>query len=157
MILSKKNENVHYIQFRNSTIRCRPPREILIRARGDMYEVIHSTIPFFFFFYNLPTSRTKCLIKAFISFFLNFLFYIGVWPINNVVTVSGAQQRDSVIRMHVSILPQTPLPSRLPHNIEQSSLCYTVGPCWLSFLNIAVHSTIIHNRKKKLGTTYDNQ
>ena len=32
-------------------------------------------------------------------------------------------------------LPQTPLPSRLLHNIEQSSLCYTVGPCWLSILN----------------------
>ena len=29
------------------------------------------------------------------------------------------------------ILPQTPLPSRLPRNMEQSSLCYTVGPCWL--------------------------
>ena len=24
------------------------------------------------------------------------------------------------------------------HNIEQSSLCYTVGPCWLSILNTAV-------------------
>ena len=34
--------------------------------------------------------------------------------------------------------PQTPLPSRLPHNIEQSSPCYTVGPCWLSILNTAV-------------------
>ena len=32
--------------------------------------------------------------------------------------------------------PPTPVPSRLPHNIEQSSLCYTVGPCWLSILNI---------------------
>ena len=31
-----------------------------------------------------------------------------------------------------SILPQTPLPSRLPHNIEQSSTCYTVGPHSLS-------------------------
>ena len=27
--------------------------------------------------------------------------------------------------------PQIPLPSRLPHNIEQSSLCYRLGPCWL--------------------------
>ena len=36
------------------------------------------------------------------------------------------------------ILPQAPLPSRLPHNIEQSSLCCTVGPCCLSILNIAV-------------------
>ena len=32
--------------------------------------------------------------------------------------------------------PPTPLPSRLPHNIEQSSLYYTVGPWWLSILNI---------------------
>jgi len=41
---------------------------------------------------------------------------------NCVVIVSGGQQRDSAIHSHVSILPQTPLPSRLPHNIEQSSL-----------------------------------
>ena len=40
--------------------------------------------------------------------------------------------------MHVSTLPQTPLPSRLPCNIEQSSMCYTVRPCWLSALNTAV-------------------
>ena len=32
--------------------------------------------------------------------------------------------------------PPTPFPSRLLHNIEQSSLCYTVDPCWLSILNI---------------------
>ena len=48
------------------------------------------------------------------------------------------QQRDSTIHIHVSIFPKTPLSSRLPHNIEQSSLCYTVGPCWLPILNIAV-------------------
>ena len=34
--------------------------------------------------------------------------------------VSGAQQNDTAIHIHVSILPQTPLPSRLPHNIEQN-------------------------------------
>ena len=39
--------------------------------------------------------------------------------------------------IHVSILHQTPLPSRLPHNIELSSMCYTVDPCWLSLLNTA--------------------
>ena len=58
--------------------------------------------------------------------------------INNVVIVLGAQQRDSAIHRHIPILPQTPLIFRLPHNIEQSSLCYTVGPCWLSISNIAV-------------------
>jgi len=32
--------------------------------------------------------------------------------------VSGEQHKDSAIHVHVSILPQTPLPPRLPHNIE---------------------------------------
>ena len=32
------------------------------------------------------------------------------------------------------------LPSRLPRDIEQSFLCYTVGLCWLSILNIAVYT-----------------
>ena len=45
--------------------------------------------------------------------------------INNVVIVAGGQQRNSAIDIHVSILPQIPLPSRLPRNTEQSSLCYT--------------------------------
>ena len=58
--------------------------------------------------------------------------------INNDVIFSGREQRDSAIHMHVSILPQTPLPSGLPHNTEQNPLCYTVCPCWLSTLNIAV-------------------
>ena len=39
----------------------------------------------------------------------NFLFYIGVQLINNLVIVSGAEQRDSAMCIHVSILPQTPL------------------------------------------------
>ena len=58
--------------------------------------------------------------------------------INNVVLVSGVQQSDSVIRIHVSTLFQVLSPFRLSQNIEQSSLCYTVGPCWLSILNTAV-------------------
>ena len=38
----------------------------------------------------------------------------------------------------LSILLQTPLPSRLPHDIKQSSLCCPAGPCWFSMLNTAV-------------------
>ena len=50
------------------------------------------------------------------------------------------EQRGSAIRILVSILPQTPLPFRLPQSIEQSSLCYTVDPCWSSISNrAAVH------------------
>ena len=52
--------------------------------------------------------------------------------------VSGVWQSDSDIRLHASILFQILFPFRLVQNIEQSSLFYTVGPCWLSILNIAV-------------------
>ena len=59
-----------------------------------------------------------------------YVLYWGIAPVNNVMIVSGRQQRVSAIHIHVSILPQTPLRPRLPQNIEQSSLCSTVGPCW---------------------------
>ena len=73
-----------------------------------------------------------------LSYIFNFLFYIGVYPLSNVVIVSGGEQRDAAIHVHVSILPQTPLPFKLQHNSEQSSLCCSVGACWLSTLNVAV-------------------
>ena len=76
-------------------------------------------------------------VQMIIFIFLIFLFYIGVQPINKVVIVSGGQQTGSAIHTHVSILPQTSFPSRLPRNIEQSPLCSTVGLCWLSLLNTA--------------------
>ena len=59
---------------------------------------------------------------------------------NNVVTISEEQQRDSATHIYLSILPNTPLPSRLPYSIEQDSMCYTVSPCWLSILNITVYT-----------------
>ena len=58
--------------------------------------------------------------------------------INNVVLASGVQQSDSVIHINVSILFRILFPFRLLQNTEQHSLCYTVGPCWLSILNRAV-------------------
>ena len=57
--------------------------------------------------------------------------------ISNVVLVLGVQQSDSVLHIHVSVLLQIVFPFWLLQNIEQSFLCYTVGPCWLSILNIA--------------------
>ena len=58
--------------------------------------------------------------------------------INNVVLVSGVQQSDSVIHIHVSILFQVLFLFKLLQSVEQSSLGYTVGPCWLSILSIEV-------------------
>ena len=50
---------------------------------------------------------------------------------NSAVIVSGGQQWTQPHVFRVSILPppQTPLPSRLPHNPEQSSLSSIAGPC----------------------------
>ncbi|XP_060264372.1 lys-63-specific deubiquitinase BRCC36 isoform X7 [Ovis aries] len=49
--------------------------------------------------------------------------HITVWPSH---VVSGGLQRDSAIHIHVSILPQSPLPSRLPHDMEQIHVLYNV-------------------------------
>ena len=41
--------------------------------------------------------------------------------------VSGEQQRDLAIHIHVSILPQTHFPSRLPHNIGSIVSFHSIG------------------------------
>ena len=71
-------------------------------------------------------------------FYLCKTFVLGYgWLTNSTVIVSGKQPRDSAIHIHVSIPhPQTAPQSRLPHIIEQSSMYYTVGPYWLSILNV---------------------
>ena len=65
----------------------------------------------------------------------------------------GHKELDMTERLtHFSfVFPQTSLPSRLAHNIEQSSLCYAVGPCWLPMLNIAM-CTCILNPPVQVGT-----
>ena len=58
--------------------------------------------------------------------------------INNIVLVSGIQQIDSVVQIHIFILFHILFPFRLLQNIEQSSMCYTVAPGWLFILNTVV-------------------
>ena len=84
----------------------------------------------------LPHSLHSC---TYFCFVFSFLFYPGVQPINNVVTASGGQQRDSDICIHVSILPQAP---RLPHNIKQTPLCCTVGPSLSICLSDFIYSLL---------------
>ena len=45
--------------------------------------------------------------------------------------ISDVGQSGSVIHIHVSILSQILFLVRLLQDIEKSSLCCTVGPCWL--------------------------
>ena len=60
--------------------------------------------------------------------------------------VSGVQQSDSVIHIHVSILFQILFPFRLLQNTEQSSLCCTVGPCCSSICSLYAEAKLIgHN------------
>ena len=74
------------------------------------------------------------------------------------MTVSGEQRRDSAregtppymqrepdAHIHVSLLLQTPLPPRVPHNTKQSCLRYTAHPCWEVTLEkeMATHSSIL--------------
>ena len=111
------------------------------------------------FFKNMALKKYLCFFKSEINFyfldksafgkqvllldddymdihFFNFLFYSGIELINNVVLVSGIQQSDSIILIHVAILSKILFLCRLLQSIEQSSLCYILGPCWLSVLNL---------------------
>ena len=51
------------------------------------------------------TQLWRVTVVVFFSF--SFLFYTGVGPINNVVIVSGGQQRDAVVHIQASILKMT--------------------------------------------------
>ena len=80
-----------------------PPHQLLLfpklsvcaRDTGHFSSAASASLFFFFFFLIIPVYFLKC-----------FKFYIGVQLINSVVLVSGIQQRDSVIHIHVSLLFQ---------------------------------------------------
>ena len=82
-----------------------------------------------------------CPISTTLTFFKLF-FLIEVWFVYNVVLVSNVQQNDSFIyKMSICTYTysfQIPFPYRLLQNIECNSLCYTVGPCWVSILYVVV-------------------
>lgn len=44
--------------------------------------------------------------------------------------------------MHISVPFQIPFPYRLLHSIEQITLCYSVGTCYLSILYIGEKQTL---------------
>ena len=65
----------------------------------------------------------------------NKTFYFVVEYSQLSIIASGGQRK---VRNTHSCIPSPPnsLPSRLPHNIKPSFLCYAVGQCCLSILNI---------------------
>ena len=90
---------------------------------------------------GLEESRSRYfLIYLLCNYSWTYLFFDSVFVSHRsrVEFVSDAQQSDSVIAMQVSILYQIFLPFRLLQNIGPHSRCSTIGPCWLSILNILV-------------------
>ena len=71
-------------------------------------------------------------------FFFQKIFLIGVQLFYNVVLVSTVQRSESAICIHISPLFWISFPFKSSQNIEQSSLCYTVGSHQLSVLYIVV-------------------
>ena len=53
-------------------------------------------------------------------FFFSFIFYIGVWLINNVEIVSDGQQSDSSVHIHVSFSPKLPSHSGLHITLKRA-------------------------------------
>ena len=77
-------------------------------------------------------------------FFLSFFFYLYFLLECSSLTMLYLVQVNSEgtqpqVYMY-PFFPELPFPSRLQHNVKQSFLCYTVGPCWFSILNIAVYT-----------------
>ena len=62
----------------------------------------------------------------------------GIQPRSPALQVDSLPTELSGKSKHASTLSQNLSPIRSLHNIEQNSLCYTVGLYWLSILNIAV-------------------
>ena len=79
--------------------------------------------------------------------------------INKAVIVSGEQQRDSAIHVHTcmaSMYMYGILPSRMPYNIEQRSLCYTIGPCWIPPFKKNKICGIFHKLALKIQVNEEN-
>ena len=107
---------------------CRSPFVPLIRIQKSPHQKLFMYL----------CAYLDVMINWLIYYCFNFLIYIGLLPINNTGIVSGGQQRDSTntyTRIHS---PANTPPIHGAQTIEQRSLCYIVGPCWLSILNRAV-------------------
>ena len=99
--------------------------ELLLNL-SNVYSVSVETIMWFLSFLLLVLCIT------FIDFLLTFYF---VLVYSQLTMLWQFQVNSEAIHMHVSILPQAPLPSRPPHNTEQFPVLYSMS---LSALDIAV-------------------
>ena len=91
----------------------------------------------------LPTSRLFNYVVSPKNVIIKFFFFSPKLKAFHLVlrccsTFGCTAKRLSHTYIFMYPFSPNPLPSRLSHNIEQNFLCYTVGPCCLSILYIAV-------------------
>ena len=94
--------------------------EILRQFHGSRY------IPLYLKILNSALNYHRQYYSNPITIFLNFILYWGIGDWQSYDSFRWTV-RASAIHIQVSILHQTPLPSWLPDQIDQSSLCYIVG------------------------------
>ena len=90
------------------------------------------------FLISLPSAnRLSFAIPAFLFFLISTLYWSRV-DLQCCDHFRHTAEWFSYTSIHVSILFQILFAFKLLQSTEQNSLCYTVGPCWLSVLNTAV-------------------
>ena len=94
-----------------------------------------------------------------LTFFLIFILYRGI--IDEQCCVTFRCTANCFSYKYASIRFQILSPFRLLQNILQSSLCYTVGPCWLSIKYLNTVVCICHKREcsncDKWGEKFKNK
>ena len=88
---------------------------------------------------NGLSSLEKSLLKSFARFLFFCVFFLTeVQLIYTVVPISAIQQSDSVLHIYTFFL-NILFHYGLSQETGYSSLCYTVGPCHSSILNVIVY------------------
>ena len=100
----------------------------------------------------IPLDRCNVASNT-LQFALQALFLNFYWSKfgYNVVLVSDVQQTESVTHIHISNNFQILFPYRSLQSIEQSSLCYTVGPYQLSTLYISESCSVVSDSLRPHG------
>lgn len=86
-------------------------------------------------------SQSALFFSCCCLFFKLFIFILEYsWLTTFVSKLPGRQQRNPAMHIQVSILPQTPLPSRLPHNVWAEFLVlYTRSLLAIGFKGVTFH------------------
>ena len=90
-------------------------------------------------FKNRPRSFLASILFVFVFFpkLWTFYFLLGYSQLS-VLWLFQVNSEGTQPYIYMYPFSPRPLLFRLAHNIEQNSLCYTIGPYWLSDLNMAV-------------------